>query len=189
MSTKIVDRTNIKIHHLTFIHLIGNAKAGKGAEWLLECDCGRRVVREGNQIAKGKIYTCGHPKCMYYRQLRTKPRGPATRRKYKTSPLDGNHYAKYLRRRKGAQERNIEWSLTDIEYIQTITEPCHYCGTYGLPDEGVGIHRVNSDKGYSIKNCVPCCPMCNIMKRHHSYDTFIDHITTILTHLRKLNPH
>lgn len=36
-----------------------------------------------------------------------------------------------------------------------------YCGD---DIEAVGIDRVDSQKGYSKGNCVPCCEVCNEMK-------------------------
>jgi hypothetical protein len=38
----------------------------------------------------------------------------------------------------------------------------------------IGIDRINNEVGYSIKNSVPCCGVCNYMKRKFSKEEFIN---------------
>ena len=45
-----------------------------------------------------------------------------------------------------------------------------------------GVDRVNSDLGYEIENCVPCCYRCNSMKMDTSLNEFKDHITKVYNH-------
>ena len=39
-----------------------------------------------------------------------------------------------------------------------------------------GIDRINSDKGYTIDNCVPCCAQCNHMKLDYTTEEFLTKI-------------
>lgn len=43
-----------------------------------------------------------------------------------------------------------------------------------------GIDRVNNSLGYTIKNCVSCCKICNYMKQGLSQKEFFQHIRRIL---------
>jgi hypothetical protein len=74
-------------------------------------------------------------------------------------------YKRYVR---DCRRRNIFWELT-IEQFHTLTSSnCTYCGrapaqkarnyTYN------GIDRLNSDQGYTLGNCAPCCKECNGIK-------------------------
>lgn len=42
-----------------------------------------------------------------------------------------------------------------------------------------GIDRVNSDLGYSVKNCVTCCKDCNTAKMNMSIKDFLSMIERI----------
>lgn len=44
--------------------------------------------------------------------------------------------------------------------------------------------RVDNDKGYSIKNVVPCCETCNYMKGDLTESFFINHMKRILENLK-----
>ena len=46
-----------------------------------------------------------------------------------------------------------------------------------------GIDRIDSSKGYSVDNCVPCCAKCNYAKHDLSIDDFKNHIEKIYKHL------
>lgn len=77
-----------------------------------------------------------------------------------------------------AKTRGIEYSLEDNEALSIMQNPCHYCGFSGL----VSIDRVQNGLGYLHGNCVACCTMCNLMKRHHPLDSFIEHCRKIVKH-------
>lgn len=75
-----------------------------------------------------------------------------------------------------AKVRNISWDLTDSEFLELVTKSCAYCGH---TQEYNGIDRIDSNKGYTINNCVPCCSWCNTMKLDHSLEEFLQHIANI----------
>lgn len=54
---------------------------------------------------------------------------------------------------------------------------CEYCGS----TKRLGIDRVDSSiRGYDNKaNCVPCCAMCNFLKKHLSLQDFLEHVRKV----------
>ena len=95
----------------------------------------------------------------------------------------------YIRRniKRGATNRDLEWTLSDDDLKDIIVCPCFYCGSdpYNIVREMQqmyspsrmkwnGIDRVDSSKGYVQGNIVPCCTQCNYMKRNYSQESFIE---------------
>lgn len=93
----------------------------------------------------------------------------------------------------GAKARNIEWNLSNDDFVNLVTSNCIYCGDkpsfrkkhlkhYKVNIPVTGIDRIDSTKGYSIDNCVPCCSMCNKMKLNYSTSQFINKIKQIYSY-------
>lgn len=78
----------------------------------------------------------------------------------------------------GAIQRKLNFDLTDEEAKNILQKSCYYCDS----DEYVGIDRLDSTKGYTIENSVPCCKYCNLMKNNLSYDLFLTQIDKIFKH-------
>lgn len=84
---------------------------------------------------------------------------------------------RYLRDYKsGAVARNLEFTLTFEEFIEYWHEICVYCGNQ---IETIGLDRVDNTKGYILGNVLPCCTLCNLMKRTMTADNFIAHCRVI----------
>ena len=62
--------------------------------------------------------------------------------------------------------------LNSVPLIKTIS----YKDKYELVN---GIDRLDSSKGYTINNCVPCCSKCNLMKSNFKKEDFLQHISKI----------
>jgi hypothetical protein len=97
--------------------------------------------------------------------------------------------------KKGAEKRNLAYDLTTEEFVEIITGKCHYCGdslTNTKKGQGktsgdfkyTGIDRVDSSKGYTKENSVPCCWMCNNMKYTTEKDVFLNHIKKIYENIK-----
>lgn len=71
----------------------------------------------------------------------------------------------YQSYKRGAKRRNYIFELTQSDFEKLIKSPCYYCGE--APKKYNGIDRFNSQLGYTISNCVPCCEQCNFMKRDY----------------------
>lgn len=94
-------------------------------------------------------------------------------------------------------------------WIKLVLQPCHYCGKIDIRNEARnvgykrklpcafsaeeeekytvqmnGVDRLDSNKGYTPDNCVPCCMFCNRMKMHYSVDQFYDNVQSVYQHQR-----
>lgn len=85
---------------------------------------------------------------------------------------------------KGAKRRSLEFKLTFKQFKKLILSKCYYCGEgesnktrHSYDKEKVhiiGVDRLNNDVGYTKENSVPCCGICNYMKRKFSEEVFIN---------------
>lgn len=71
-----------------------------------------------------------------------------------------------------------EYSLSTQQAISLLLGKCIYCG-----EEGGGIDRVDSSKGYTVENTVSCCSVCNTMKLDLSKEDWIKKMRAILENL------
>jgi hypothetical protein len=98
--------------------------------------------------------------------------------------------------KRGAEKRGLSFELTAEQFDSIVTGSCFYCGD-GLTNvqkgQGktsgnfsfTGIDRVDSEQGYTLKNSVSCCWMCNNMKGKTNKNKFLEHINKIYEHLGK----
>lgn len=93
---------------------------------------------------------------------------------YKSKLHDSSRLSSILGNAKG---RDIKFNLSEEQAIEILHQDCYYCGK----PHADGIDRIDSNKDYSIENCVPCCGTCNIMKNKFDSKTFFDHIKLIYT--------
>ena len=157
-----------------------SSKLGHNRRVWCRCECGiERSVILGSLII-GKSKTCGNRGCK-----RALPKGEAAFR---------HVLRQYVY---GAKGRGFVWSLTDDEFRNLTSSPCHYCGeppcksvyTDTLPVETfngdyphTGIDRKDNAIGYTSLNCVPCCRMCNYRKLGTPYEEFVAWIRKISQH-------
>ena len=145
------------------------------------CDCGNICTIEKSKVLRGATKSCG---CLA-KEIRShlgerlkKPVGEAAKNEI---------FAQY---KKSAKNRGYDFNLTMAEFESIITKPCIYCGatkTIHRTRKGenggfayTGIDRYDNTKGYTLKNCVPCCSICNRMKTNLSINKFEEQITKIL---------
>ena len=83
--------------------------------------------------------------------------------------------------KRSAEQRKINWLLTEDEFESFWKKPCSYCGD---EIETIGIDRIDSKKSYEINNCKPCCTDCNKMKLDLSEDEFLKLIKKIYNNLK-----
>jgi hypothetical protein len=95
--------------------------------------------------------------------------------------------------RTGAKIRGLSFSLSNDEMKLFFSQNCFYCNAF--PRNAVikkdkfksykltynGIDRINSNLGYSIDNCVPCCSQCNWSKSNLSLSDFNEWIGRLIT--------
>ena len=167
-----------------------------GNTWLVKCiKCGKVQEQSISNMKKHKKDTC------FYCEHPDSNKPAVGRTRMAEMPIDERIY--YYYKNKIEQENsksNIkykEWKLSLKEYSNLIHQNCFYCGSSPTTDniwnksskrkgdsELIainGIDRVNSDKGYVLENCVPCCPCCNSMKSDLPAEQFLKQINKIYT--------
>lgn len=167
-----------------------------GNNWVVECTkCGRiqeQSIPNMKKHVKDTCYYCEHP------NAQRNPKSNGGRKGVNLLPIDERIYNYYKSRiisdnNKGKKYK--EWSLSEEDFRDIIHQPCHYCGSEPSidnmwnngasrksSDEIVsinGIDRIDSNKGYTIDNCVPCCTLCNRMKSDLSTEVFLTHVNKI----------
>jgi hypothetical protein len=80
-----------------------------------------------------------------------------------------------------AKKRNFDLTISLGDLERLINGSCHYCGA----STKLGLDRVDNNIGYTLSNCVACCPNCNYMKKNLNVDDFLGHITKIYLHNNK----
>jgi hypothetical protein len=89
-----------------------------------------------------------------------------------------------------AKVRGIDWTLAPEQVSELIRMPCTYCGLAAgnstlnrkLRIEYNGLDRVDSTRGYSMDNVVPCCKRCNFAKSDQTVDDFLGWALRIAAH-------
>lgn len=85
--------------------------------------------------------------------------------------------AQYLRYKERAEKKKIGFDLDYENFTEYVKQPCVYCGF----NEGiVGLDRIDSDKGYTTDNVVPCCKVCNYMKLDHKVENWFSYMHQVL---------
>lgn len=133
------------------------------------CRCGTNKFFYASHLSKGNTKSCG---CLRHKpSVLRLPDGEAAQnsviRAYTSS----------------AKKRNIYWKLTRDEALSIMKMNCHYCNnspsnlfkSKGNSGNFIynGIDRKDNAKGYEIGNCVPCCKICNFLKKDMEYSLFL----------------
>ncbi len=171
-----------KFNRLTLINKTNSQLKSGTYLWLAQCACGNKCLVDPSAVIRKCINSCG---CFHKENVR---KLGLSKRQY--TPIVSNarlvwssHYA----------DGNIDFDL----FYEMSQFNCHYCGDppknrynnlytikSGLrKDEDAfvynGLDRVDNSLKHDIKNVVPCCGECNLMKSDHSYDEFITKIHKI----------
>lgn len=152
----------------------GTAKNSRHTKYFVQCKkCGKIFSRRASVI-RNSLNNIQCSNCRHIRYNR---------------PLNVLEYKTYCYYRTSAKKRNLEWDLNEQQFKNLIKLNCAYCGnipqkrktvTYKDEFEEInGIDRIDSTKGYTINNCVPCCSKCNLMKSDFTKNDFLNHISKI----------
>ena len=82
-----------------------------------------------------------------------------------------------------ARQKGIEVCAEDVPVMTLkLTQPCFYCGHEDFTWALNGLDRIDSKGGYTDRNTVPSCDVCNYMKLDYALDTFLDKVEQIASH-------
>lgn len=90
--------------------------------------------------------------------------------------------------KQSARKRKLEWDLSRKQFEKIVSKSCYYCDAAPVlrmgrkrrgPTLANGIDRKDSNLGYVIGNCLPCCKKCNRMKVVLSEKEFLDQVKKI----------
>lgn len=148
-----------------------------------ECTCGSIKSVAGSSLRSGSSKSCG---CLKSEIFSSKPNWMGAN---KLPHGEASMNAMINTYKRGAKERNLEFSLTRQEFRALTSSNCWYCGsppaslwkqkrTNG-PYLNNGIDRKDNNIGYTTENSVPCCTDCNFMKSSRSYEDFLKKIKEI----------
>jgi len=80
----------------------------------------------------------------------------------------GSVYSDYIG---NCRRRNIYWEITREQLAELIKQNCTYCKAPPRTNRrGVtynGLDRIDHDRGYTLKNVLPCCGTCNSIRGRH----------------------
>lgn len=154
-----------------YVYTGNNDRAWK---WKCICDCGAEELASRGTLLAGKVCCL---KCRYTDRpgIKTLPEHEAA-----LNRLESQY-------KRSAGNRGYPWKLTSKQFRALVTQNCRYCGEPpgvrgGMSVKANGVDRVDNSKGYTIKNCVPCCKVCNRMKRKMACDSFIEHVRNIVNY-------
>lgn len=144
------------------------------------CECGIKKIIMGSAMVSGNTKSCGCQSSKFKKENRLLPENLGVKRQI------------ILQYKRHAIRRNIQYKLSEQEFIFLLDKPCFYCG---LPPSNIkttknylsgflynGIDRVNSDEGYFKNNCVPCCEQCNKAKMALKKDDFLSWVERVYNH-------
>ena len=168
--------------------------------WIVKCiKCGKEQQQSIGNIKKHTKNTC------FYCEHPDSTKAAFNRTRLDQMPIDERIYYYYKgnvernNKKPGAKQKSFELSLE--EYSKLIHSDCYYCGAPPTSDNiwnksGKrkcdddliyinGVDRIDANGGYTLDNCVPCCPICNKMKMDFTLKTFYQQIEKI--YLKRLN--
>lgn len=142
--------------------------------WLCKCDCGNDYWAKSSYLLLGSVVSCG----CFWKENYKLPSGRSSQ---------NTIYKTYIN---GAKKRNLFFQITFEEFLDISQKDCYFCGakpsnkSQNKGSNGCfvynGIDRLDNSKGYEKDNIVPCCCLCNKMKRDTSEKDFIKHIKAIM---------
>lgn len=181
-----------KLWYLTFIKEVAPAidsYGRKARKFLCKCDCGNEVIVHGKAVIKGNTKSCG----CYRKKVCINNVVP-----YRPKPnILSWEERLFIKHKQNCKSRKIENLLINNEFINLIQKDCFYCGDspmnlYKDIREGSfthksyqGIDRLDSNRGYSLDNCVPCCKHCNWAKHNQNIKVFYEQIVKIYNKLKE----
>lgn len=172
------DLVGTKINGLKIVDYLAE---GKRQYFELHCICGFYFKCRTDAIKSGRTKSCG---CISGDLISAKNKLPDNKA---ATNLVMRHY------KKNAERRDLKFSLSILEFEYLIFANCYYCKAPPSLSKFIssqknrrdkeliynGIDRIDSNIGYTIKNCVSCCYICNRAKSDLSLAEFKEWIARL----------
>jgi hypothetical protein len=178
------DLTGKKFNRLTALER--SYTKGSKLYWKCVCECGKIVIVRGNGLVTGNNKSCGCIMDDYHS-------GKLKRKPMKRQPFGVTAFnCLYCVYRHGAKTRDLEFKLDKDVFKKLTSSNCFNCGrtpsNIFREERSIGyykyngVDRKNSNKGYTVSNCVPCCFKCNFGKKDYTQKEFDKWILESSTH-------
>ena len=95
---------------------------------------------------------------------------------------NGDILASYRIYGRTAELKSVDFQLSFEDFQSIVHQPCYFCGDMNMEKQFVGIDRRVPEQGYVLSNCLPCCEMCNYMKRSLSDTVFLLRVEHIIVY-------
>ncbi len=181
-----LDLVGQRFTRLTVLSFAGIQKTRhRESLWACKCDCGNEITTSGWNLRSGGTKSCG---CYHKDHTRELFSFPDETIRVNRIMLDY---------RKSARRRNLPFELTRDQMSELMDKPCFYCGaepSNSLVQHGKqirpyqGIDRLDNSKGYVMDNIVPCCIICNKMKKAMNETEFMSHVRAIVSRREVVTP-
>lgn len=168
---------NLLGERFTRLLVIGetNKRNHREKVWTCLCDCGNTVEATTNRLRSGNTKSCG---C--YHKIRC-------REIFSIPDSDIRINRILYDYRKSARTKGRAFTLSRETVVRLVDADCYYCGakpSNKLQQHGriliyQGIDRLDNAKGYTPDNVVPCCIICNKMKKAMNEGDFLEHLHRI----------
>lgn len=184
MGNKVINLTGQQFSRLTVLSQAVSNKHG-ATRWYCHCECGNFTTVNTGSLRNGTTKSCG----CYQREV-ARERILKQKSHNKLPPGMAAFNSMYNSYKKNARKRNLVFELTKEDFSFITKMNCHYCGIEPLQGNNNredcngdyiynGIDRIDSSKGYTVENVVPCCKLCNFAKRDMELKEFINWIKRV----------
>lgn len=155
------------------------------------CECGKKGLVNMHALIKNGSKSCGCKKPVNTEGFKKWAKENGSPNKKPEGVASFNRlYGSY---KHTSKIKNLPFNLTKEDFKILTSQNCHYCGAIpkkirktGIIENGGyahnGVDRKNNDIGYIVDNCLPCCSICNYLKRAKGYEEFINLIYKISEH-------
>lgn len=148
--------------------------------WECLCDCGNTTVVNTSSLKEnGGTKSCRCLSTEFNKKVSTRK----IRSKNKLPNNEGGLNDIFRQYKDNAKNGKRIFELNREEFKLLIDSNCHYCNKVPSRDRWGykynGIDRIDSNKGYSLSNCLPSCFHCNKMKNNDTKSDFLNQIKLI----------
>lgn len=171
-----------KFNHLTVIE-----HKSRYEGYICLCDCGNKTIARSWALKTGKHKSCGCKQQELRIQKRILPNFQA---------LKNELYKNY---KDAAKRRQYSFTISKKRFLLLTSSNCEYCGQEpNMPHRGNkrkimdtssyrcnGVDRKDNTKGYTTKNCVSCCKICNNSKNTLTEKEWLDWVNKIYNYQNK----